>query len=77
MGEIFENFDVNPLGSASIAQVRSYQVQAFQHDFVPRDPNAKSKRFKYPQVYDPYGPRPPPSDKVVELVERIALYSVV
>ncbi|TYH50386.1 hypothetical protein ES332_D10G203000v1 [Gossypium tomentosum] len=40
------------------------QVQAFQHDFVPRDPNAKSKRFKYPQVYDPYGPRPPPSDKV-------------
>ncbi|PPD96216.1 hypothetical protein GOBAR_DD06759 [Gossypium barbadense] len=51
------------------------QVQAFQHDFVPRDPNAKSKRFKYPQVYDPYGPRPPPSDKVVEL--RKAFTSVV
>ncbi|MBA0638098.1 hypothetical protein Godav_000005 [Gossypium davidsonii] len=48
------------------------QVRTFQHDFVPRDPNAKPKRFKYPQVYDPYGPRPPPSDKVVELAERIA-----
>ncbi|GMI99466.1 hypothetical protein like AT3G06040 [Hibiscus trionum] len=48
------------------------QVQTFQHDFVPRDPKAKPKRFKYPQSYDPYGPRPPPSDKIVELADRIS-----
>ncbi|KAL1078929.1 hypothetical protein V6Z11_D10G188600 [Gossypium hirsutum] len=54
------------------------QVQAFQHDFVPRDPNAKSKRFKYPQVYDPYGPRPPPSDKPAGLssIKRLLLFEV-
>lgn len=51
------------------------QFRTFQHDFVPRDPKTKPKRFKYPQVYDPYGPRPPPSDKVVELAERIATLS--
>ncbi|XVF19822.1 hypothetical protein REPUB_Repub11eG0143800 [Reevesia pubescens] len=48
------------------------QCRTFQHDFVPRDPNAKPKRFKYPQFYDPYGPRPPPSDKIVQLAEQIA-----
>ncbi|GLT47211.1 hypothetical protein SLA2020_209220 [Shorea laevis] len=48
------------------------QIRAFQHDFVPRDPKAKPKRYKYPQVYDPYGPRPPPSDKIIQLAERIA-----
>ncbi|XP_022736936.1 uncharacterized protein LOC111289850 [Durio zibethinus] len=48
------------------------QFRTFQPDFVPRDPNAKPKRFKYPQFYDPYGPRPPPSDKIVQLAERIA-----
>ncbi|XP_021291995.1 uncharacterized protein LOC110422427 [Herrania umbratica] len=48
------------------------QSRTFQHDFVPTDPNAKPKRFKYPQFYDPYGPRPPPSDKIVQLAERIA-----
>ncbi|KAJ4838339.1 hypothetical protein Tsubulata_002773 [Turnera subulata] len=48
------------------------QVRYFQHDFVPRDPKAKPKKYKYPAVYDPYGPRPPPSDKVIQLAERIA-----
>ncbi|XVF09295.1 hypothetical protein REPUB_Repub07fG0080400 [Reevesia pubescens] len=48
------------------------QFRTFQHDFVPRDPKAKPKRFKYPQSYDPYGPRPPPSDKIVQLAEQIA-----
>ncbi|KAF6155466.1 hypothetical protein GIB67_019992 [Kingdonia uniflora] len=48
------------------------QVRLFQHDFVPRDPKAKPKRYKYPAVYDPYGPRPPPSDKIVQLAERMA-----
>lgn len=48
------------------------QHRCFQPDFVPRDPNAKPKRYKYPAVYDPYGPRPPPSDKIVQLAEKIA-----
>ncbi|XP_050256775.1 uncharacterized protein LOC126702159 [Quercus robur] len=48
------------------------QFRCFQPDFVPRDPNAKPKRYKYPPFYDPYGPRPPPSDKIINLAERIA-----
>ncbi|PIN05059.1 Mitochondrial/chloroplast ribosomal protein L12 [Handroanthus impetiginosus] len=48
------------------------QYRFFQHDFVPRDPKTKPKRYKYPAVYDPYGPRPPPSDKIVQLAEKIA-----
>ena len=31
-----------------------------------------AKKFKYPDVYDPYGPMPPPSEKVVDLADRIA-----
>ncbi|PPR99372.1 hypothetical protein GOBAR_AA21296 [Gossypium barbadense] len=41
--------------------------------FSSKDPNAKPKRFEYDQVYDPYGPRPPLSNKVVELAERITV----
>ncbi|KAK8714586.1 hypothetical protein V6N13_041939 [Hibiscus sabdariffa] len=51
------------------------QVRTFQHDFVPRDPKAKPRKFKYPPFYDPYGPRPPPSDKIVELADRISALS--
>ncbi|KAB1213300.1 50S ribosomal protein L7/L12 [Morella rubra] len=51
------------------------QFRCFQPDFVPRDPKAKPKRYKYPAVYDPYGPRPPPSDKILNLAERIAALS--
>ncbi|KAI8543695.1 hypothetical protein RHMOL_Rhmol08G0238400 [Rhododendron molle] len=49
------------------------QYRSFQPDFVPRDPAAKPKRYKYPTFYDPYGPRPPPSDKIIQLAERIAV----
>ncbi|KAK1324973.1 hypothetical protein QJS10_CPA01g01301 [Acorus calamus] len=49
-----------------------FQCRYFQHDFVPRDPTSKPKKYKYPAVYDPYGPLPPPSDKVVQLADRIA-----
>ncbi|CAH9112801.1 unnamed protein product [Cuscuta epithymum] len=48
------------------------QSRSFQPDFAPRDPNVKPIKYKYPTVYDPYGPRPPPSDKIMQLVERIA-----
>ncbi|KAI4375824.1 hypothetical protein MLD38_013647 [Melastoma candidum] len=34
--------------------------------------NAKPKKYKYPLCYDPYGPRPSPLNKIVELAERIA-----
>ncbi|RAL50725.1 hypothetical protein DM860_015872 [Cuscuta australis] len=48
------------------------QSGSFQPDFVPSDPNAKPIKYKYPAVYDPYGPRAPPSDKIKQLAERIA-----
>ncbi|KAK6924848.1 Ribosomal protein L7/L12, C-terminal [Dillenia turbinata] len=48
------------------------QTRSFQPDFVPRDPKAKPKKYKYPAFYNPYGPRPPPSDKIIQLAERIA-----
>lgn len=51
---------------------RLLQSRSFQPDFVPRDPSAKPKKYKYPAFYDPYGPRPPPSDKIIQLAERIA-----
>uniref|UniRef100_A0A0E0NB97 Large ribosomal subunit protein bL12 C-terminal domain-containing protein n=1 Tax=Oryza rufipogon TaxID=4529 RepID=A0A0E0NB97_ORYRU len=31
-----------------------------------------AKKYKYPEVYDPYGPMSPPSQKVVDLADRIA-----
>ncbi|TYI02137.1 hypothetical protein ES332_A11G249900v1 [Gossypium tomentosum] len=34
MGEIFENFDVNPLGSASIAQVDQERLRGDKNDVV-------------------------------------------
>ncbi|KAJ0047581.1 hypothetical protein Pint_15445 [Pistacia integerrima] len=52
------------------------QFRSFQPDFVPRDPKAKPRKYKYPAFYDPYGLRPPPSDKVVQLAERIAALTV-
>ncbi|OWM89498.1 uncharacterized protein LOC116199934 [Punica granatum] len=48
------------------------QLRTFQPDFVPRDPKATPKKYKYPAFYDPYGPRPPPSEKIVQLAQRIA-----
>ncbi|KAH6812801.1 Ribosomal protein L12/ ATP-dependent Clp protease adaptor protein ClpS family protein [Perilla frutescens var. frutescens] len=48
-----------------------FQYRCFQPDFVPRDPKSKPKRYKYPAVYEPYGPRPPPSEKIVQLAEKI------
>ncbi|XP_023525921.1 uncharacterized protein LOC111789392 [Cucurbita pepo subsp. pepo] len=56
--------------------IGSLQVRFFQPDFTPRDPNAKPKKYKYPPFYDPYGPRPPPSNKIIQLAERIAALPV-
>ncbi|KAI3673527.1 hypothetical protein L6452_39650 [Arctium lappa] len=49
-----------------------FQSRCFQPDFVPADPKSKPKRYKLPPSYDPYGPRPPPSDKIIQLAEKIA-----
>nr|XP_043606196.1 50S ribosomal protein L7/L12 [Erigeron canadensis] len=48
------------------------QSRSFQPDFVPADPKAKPIKYKLPATYDPYGPRPPPSDKIIQLAEKIA-----
>ncbi|CAJ1963043.1 unnamed protein product [Sphenostylis stenocarpa] len=48
-----------------------FQSRALQTDFVPKDPQAKPIKYKIPQFYDPYGPRPPPSEKIIQLAERI------
>ncbi|CAF2126447.1 hypothetical protein BRARA_C03138 [Brassica rapa] len=45
----------------------SVQVRLLQKDSV-----FKPKRYKYPSRYDPYGSRPQPSSKIMELSERIA-----
>nr|XP_043637407.1 50S ribosomal protein L7/L12-like [Erigeron canadensis]XP_043637408.1 50S ribosomal protein L7/L12-like [Erigeron canadensis] len=42
----------------------------FRPKLVPADP--KPKKYKLPATYDPYGPRPPPSDKIIQLAEKIA-----
>ncbi|KAJ1420861.1 Ribosomal protein L7/L12 [Sesbania bispinosa] len=51
------------------------QSRAFQPDVVPRDSKAKPIKYKIPQFYDPYGPRPPPSEKIIQLAERIGALS--
>ena len=54
---------------------KTLQRRHFYPDFVPRDPKSTPKKYKYPQVYDPYGPRPPPSEKIVHLADRMASLS--
>ncbi|KAL2530654.1 Ribosomal protein L12/ ATP-dependent Clp protease adaptor protein ClpS family protein [Forsythia ovata] len=52
-----------------------FQTTAVQLGFGPlvrKDPKAKPKKYKYTAFYDPYGPRPPPSDKIIQLAEQIA-----
>lgn len=44
------------------------QVRCLQTDIAQ---NTKPKRYRYPEVYEPYGPRPPPSEKVTQLAEQI------
>ncbi|CAA6661209.1 unnamed protein product [Spirodela intermedia] len=50
-------------------------VSALLPGFCPSDPKSTPKKYKYPEVYDPYGPRPPPSDKIVQLADRMASLS--
>lgn len=41
-------------------------------DVAAGETNSKPKRYKYPEVYEPFGPKPPPSEKVLQLADRIA-----
>ncbi|KAJ4892991.1 Ribosomal protein L12/ ATP-dependent Clp protease adaptor protein ClpS family protein [Raphanus sativus] len=50
----------------------SVQARFLQQDSVSKP---KPKKYKYPSLYDPYGPRPQPSSKIVELAERISALS--
>ncbi|KAL5097751.1 hypothetical protein RYX36_002078 [Vicia faba] len=62
----------------SLSRLRAFvplQSRAFQPDVATRNSNARPIKYKIPQSYDPYGPRPPPSDKIVQLAERIAALS--
>ncbi|PKA51719.1 50S ribosomal protein L12, chloroplastic [Apostasia shenzhenica] len=43
----------------------------FYSDLSPKNPTPKPKRYRYPEFYNPYGPKPPPSDKIMELTNRI------
>lgn len=63
------------LAEPRIELIRALQTRTFQPDFIPTDSHVNPKKFKYPKVYDPYGPKPPPSDKVIQLAERIAALS--
>jgi len=56
------------LKSCKLAPQRLY-INALS---VATDSQSMPKRYKYPEVYDPYGPRPAPSDKIVHLADRIA-----
>ncbi|KAM0947267.1 putative ribosomal protein L7/L12 [Dioscorea sansibarensis] len=56
--------------ACSIKAIRPPQCRLFCADVAPTD--TKPKRYKYPEVYDPYGPRPPPSEKIIQLAEKIA-----
>ncbi|CAO2826436.1 unnamed protein product [Amaranthus hypochondriacus] len=47
----------------SIIQARHLQTDVFE--------TTKVKKYKYPPVYDPYGPRSPPSEKVTQLADQI------
>ncbi|TKY72425.1 50S ribosomal protein L7/L12 [Spatholobus suberectus] len=51
------------------------QSRALQTDFAPKDPQAKPRKYKIPQFYDPYAPRSPPSEKIIQLAERIGALS--
>lgn len=50
----------------------------FQARFLQTDVAQKTKpvRLKYPSEYDPYGPRPPPSEKVTQLAEQIVALTI-
>ncbi|WOL03596.1 hypothetical protein Cni_G12316 [Canna indica] len=41
-------------------------------DVAAGETSSKPKMYKYPAVYEPFGPKPPPSDKVLQLADRIA-----
>uniref|UniRef100_A0A7C9CEX6 Large ribosomal subunit protein bL12 C-terminal domain-containing protein n=1 Tax=Opuntia streptacantha TaxID=393608 RepID=A0A7C9CEX6_OPUST len=58
-----------PIRPVSLETTAPLQARYLQTDVAQK---TKPRRYKYPPVYDPYGPRPPPSEKVTQLAETIA-----
>ncbi|KAG1328173.1 50S ribosomal protein L7/L12 [Cocos nucifera] len=66
---------INTLKGLHVSAASSKRITVLQHCFFSADVAAgdsKSKSYKYPAVYDPYGPRSAPSDKILQLADRIA-----
>jgi large subunit ribosomal protein L7/L12 len=50
----------------------SFSLYRHLSDAAPSAPKDPANKFTYPPVYDPYGPSPPPSSKILDLADRIA-----
>ncbi|KAJ4810665.1 50S ribosomal protein L7/L12 [Rhynchospora pubera] len=53
----------------------SFSVYRHLSDVATSAPKDPTNKFTYPPVYDPYGPSPPPSSKILDLADRIASLS--
>ncbi|KAL4187409.1 hypothetical protein AMTRI_Chr09g18820 [Amborella trichopoda] len=51
------------------AKAQSWELPSLYNKSISKP---KPKKYKLPPFYDPFGPRPPPSDKVISLADRIA-----
>ncbi|KAF3786803.1 hypothetical protein EJ110_NYTH24657 [Nymphaea thermarum] len=60
--------------SSAAASSRRVRLLTTRSNF-PDAKTYKPKRYKLPPFYDPYGPRPPPSDNVLRLFKCIASLS--
>lgn len=61
--EAVDKYQRSPLCITSGAQIDTPRFFSME---------AKPRKLKYPSHYDPYGPRPPPSDRILKLAEAIA-----
>lgn len=50
----------------------SFSLSRHLSDAAPSAPKDPTNKFTYPPVYEPYGPSPPPSSKILDLADRIA-----
>lgn len=60
------------LSAASSSKRASLPIRLFSAEVASGQSSSKPKQYKYPDVYEPFGPRPPPSGKVLDLADRIA-----
>ncbi|KAK9168521.1 hypothetical protein Syun_000661 [Stephania yunnanensis] len=65
-------YEFSSSSSNTACEKLAFTLSLLPADFVPINPKSKSKKYKYPAFYDPYGPKPLPSDKIIQLAEPIA-----